>query len=123
VILLREILGSRDLAFKDTAISGEPYITVIDNYRVFLGKNIAGFPEYTIVDNKIFKGAAISGRPLATLVGNLIFPDIQISGAPLARIQGNYSFKGIAPSGYPIVTVPSGNTNTIFVATYHALRD
>jgi hypothetical protein len=122
MILLKEILSDRDLAFKGNNVYGDPFITVIDNFRVFLGRSVAGSPAYSIVGDKLFSGMMVSGRPLATLVGDLIFLDIQTIGSPLARIVGTYSFEGMSPAGYPIVTVPSKNINTLFAATYHALR-
>lgn len=122
MVLLRELLGDHDLAFKGMAVSGEPFITVIGGFRVYKGRRIAGSPIYTISGNKLFRGMTTAGRPLAVLSGDLVFLDIKKIGSPIARLSGTRSFRGIAAAGSPIVTVPSGNTATLFAATYHALR-
>jgi hypothetical protein len=122
MVLLRELLGNHDVAFKGMAVSGHPLITVIGGYRVYRGRSVAGSPIYTISGNKLFKGMTTAGRPLAVLSGDLVFPDIQLIGSPIAKLVGNRSYKGIAKVGSPIVTVPSGDVATLFAATYHALR-
>jgi len=55
-------------------------------------------------------------------VGDLVFLGIEVAGSPIAKLTGSRSYKGIAPTGSPLVTVPSGNKNTLFIATYHELR-
>lgn len=121
MILLRELLGDYDLAFKGAATSGSPLISVVDNFRVFRGNDLRGVPLYTIVDNKLFKGMATAGRPLATISGNKMFLGTQVAGAPSAIFKGRISIKGISSLGPAIVTVPSGNIKTLLAATYHAL--
>lgn len=121
MILLRELLGDYDLAFKGAATAGAPFLTVVDNFRVFKGKDIRGVPLYTIVDNKLFKGMATAGRPLATLSGDKLFLGTQVAGAPAAMLKRTISIKGISSMGPALVTVPSGNIKTLFAATYHAL--
>lgn len=121
MILLRELLGDYDLAFKGAASSGAPLITVVDNFRVFKGNNLRGVPLYSIVDNKLFKGMATAGRPLATIVGDKMFLGTQMAGAPSAIFKSKISIKGVATMGPALVTVPSGNIKTLFAATYHAL--
>lgn len=121
MILLRELLGDYDLAFKGASVSGAPLITVVDNFRVFKGSDVRGTPLYTIVDNKLFKGMATSGRPLATISGNKMFLGTQVAGAPSAIFKDRLSVKGVSGLGPALVTVPSKNIKTLFAATYHAL--
>lgn len=122
MILLRELLSDYDRAFKGAARAGYPLVTVVDNFRVYAGSNVRGAPLYTVQGNKLFQGSSVSGAPLATLVGDLVFSGWQVSGAPIARLKRDISLRGISSAGTPIVTVPSGNTTTLFAATYHALR-
>lgn len=123
MILLRELLGDYDRAYLGTAVAGHPFITVVDNFRVFKGASVrSAVPLYSIRGNKLFKGLAVSGAPVATLVGDLMFLGWDVNGVPLARLKNRMSFKGISFAGAPIVTVPSGNVHTLFAATYHALK-
>lgn len=122
MILLKELLSDYDRAFKGTARAGSPFITVVDNLRVFSGNNVRGVPLYSVQGNKLFRGMSVAGAPLATLVGDLMFLGWQINGAPMARLKRDISLRGISFSGAPIATVPSGNPVTLFAATYHALR-
>jgi hypothetical protein len=122
MILLRELLGKRDLAFKGTAQAGHPLITVVDDFRVYVGASLMGAPTYTIVGNKLFANNSVAGVPLATLVGDLVFRGYSVAGLPVARLVGSRSFLGPTVSGSPLVTVPSGNVSTLFAATYHVLQ-
>jgi hypothetical protein len=121
MILLRELLGDYDVAFKGAATAGAPLITVVDNFRVFKGHSVRGSPLYTIVGNKLFKGMAVSGRPLATISGNMMFLGTQVAGAPAAIFKDRLSVKGVSGLGPALVTVPSKNRKTLFAATYHIL--
>lgn len=121
MISLKDLLFEQDRAYQGVTTVGVPTITVTGNSKVYSGRAVRGAPLYTIVGNKLFKGNTISGVPLATLVGDLVFRGIQITGSPIARLKGIRSYKGVTQSGYPLVTVPSGNIQTLFAATYHTL--
>jgi hypothetical protein len=122
MILLRELLSKRDVAFQGTSVAGYPLVTVTDDFRVYVGASLMGAPVYTIVGNKLFAGNSVAGTPLATVIGDLVFKGYSVAGLPIARLQGTYSFRGPAVAGSPLVTVPSRNTGTLLAATYHMLQ-